>query len=128
MDYYNNCVYVKDKRLFDTSDIGVTNLHFFLSHANPDRTDIKDRIGRLKEAKNVAQTINIIFCGAGLWAIFWPEPTIIIMWTMVILPFMVFTVMKYYKGLIKVSAKKETAYSVPQKLDNILRWKNLKLT
>lgn len=32
--YYSGCEYVKDKKYFDTSDIGLTNLHFFLSHSS----------------------------------------------------------------------------------------------
>jgi Rad3-related DNA helicase len=57
-DYYSNCVYVRAKRAFDTSDIGVTNLHYFLNHARPDRQDIKDRMLLvIDEAHNLENTV-----------------------------------------------------------------------
>ena len=42
--YFSNCEYVIDKRKFDKSDIGLTNLHFFLSHSS-----IRNRDLALKE-------------------------------------------------------------------------------
>lgn len=68
------------------------------------------RMDKLKKAKKWAGLINAFGCIIAAYAFFYPQPYNIIMWTLIIIPFLALSLMVIFSGRIKMDGPKESPY------------------
>jgi hypothetical protein len=64
-----------------------------------------ERLESLAKARKFARAANLLSAGLGVWAFFWPEPYMPLMWGLVLAPWVLLGIVAMSRGLIRVDQR-----------------------
>ena len=69
-----------------------------------------ERTRRLAQARRVARLLNTVSVGAFFWALLYPRPYAVVIWVLVVLPFVAVAVVHFSENLIRLDGNKNSIY------------------